>query len=221
MYDAAHMGGIIAGGQFQQPLDEGADVITGSTYKSFGGPPSAFIVTNSIDLAEKLDRIAYPGLTANFDLARTAAMIISVMDLLEHGTNYAKMCVRNAQTLAKALVNIGCEVFEVSNRGYTQSHHLALPALNYKGGDKACRQLEQANILACGIELPIEKVEGDFNAIRIGTQEITRWGMTPKDMPAVADLVARVLIRNDDSDRIRNDVIAFRKGFNRIHFIRP
>ena len=220
MYDAAHMGGMIAGGLFQKPLEEGADVITGSTYKSFGGPPSAFIVTNSSDLAKTLDRIAFPGLTANFDLARTAALIISVMDLLEHGTNYAQMCVLNAQTLAKALVNTGCEVFEVSNRGHTQSHHLALPAVRYSGGDKACRHLEQANILACGIELPIDKISGDFNAIRIGTQEITRWGMTPKDMPVVADLVARVLIRNEDTDRIRKDVIAFRKGFDRLHFVR-
>ena len=66
------MGGLIAGGRFQQPLAEGAHAITGSTYKSFGGPPSGMILTDDPALAERLDRIAFPGLTANFGLARQA-----------------------------------------------------------------------------------------------------------------------------------------------------
>ena len=72
------MGGLIAGGEFQQPLKEGADLMTGSTYKSFRGPPSGMILSNSAELAERLDKIAFPGLTANFDLRRAAAMVIAV-----------------------------------------------------------------------------------------------------------------------------------------------
>jgi glycine hydroxymethyltransferase len=94
LYDAAHMGGVIAGGAFQQPLAEGAHLVTGSTYKSFGGPPSGMLLTNDQTLAERLDRIAYPGLTANFDAARTAALGLAVMDLLEHGARTHRCALR-------------------------------------------------------------------------------------------------------------------------------
>ena len=84
---------MIAGGEFQKPLKEGADLMTGSTYKSFGGPPSRMVFTSSAELAAHLDIIAFPGITANFDLSRAAAMVIAVFDLLTHGREYTKMCI--------------------------------------------------------------------------------------------------------------------------------
>jgi glycine hydroxymethyltransferase len=220
MYDAAHMGGLIAGGQFQQPLAEGADLMTGSTYKSFGGPPSGILLTNSATLAERLERIAYPGLTANFDLSRSAAMVVAVLDLLEHGQAYAKMCIANAQALATALAEQGVTVHKVADRGYTQSQHVAIQALAYNGGNRASKLLEQANILMSGIGLPIAPVPGDYNAIRIGTQEITRWGMEPQHMPIVAEFIARVLVHNEPPAQVRPEVIAFREAFQKIHYVR-
>jgi glycine hydroxymethyltransferase len=180
MYDAAHMSGLIAGGEFQQPLAEGAHLMTSSTYKSFGGPPSGVVLTNSAELAERLDKIAYPGLTANFDLSKTAALIIACLDLREFGREYAKMCIANAQSLAEALDRDGCQVYDVAGRGFTASHHLAIPAAGFGGGTSASRLLEKANILASGIGLPLPPVTGDFNAVRLATQEITRWGMQPE-----------------------------------------
>jgi glycine hydroxymethyltransferase len=220
MYDAAHMGGLIAGGQFQQPLVEGADIMTGSTYKSFGGPPSGMVLTNSATLAERLERIAYPGLTANFDLSRTAAMVVAVLDLLEHGQAYAAMCIANAQALAQSLDQQGITVHHVAGRGYTQSQHVAIQAIAYNGGNRACKLLEQANILMSGIGLPIEPVPGDYNAIRIGSQEITRWGMQPEHMPTIAEFVARILLRNEPPTTVRREVIAFREAFQTVHFVR-
>ena len=177
LYDAAHMGGLIAGGEFQQPLKEGADLMTGSTYKSFGGTPSRINFSNSAELAERLDKIAFPGLTANFDLSRVAAMVISVLDLLAHGPEYARMCIANGKALAEALHTGGCEVFQVSGKGFTNSQHVAVPAAAYGGGDTASKQLEKANLLTSGIDLPLPMVPGDFKAMRLGTQEIKRWGM--------------------------------------------
>lgn len=220
LYDAAHMGGIIAGGAFQQPLEEGADVMTGSTYKSFGGPPSGFIVTTSAVLAERLDRIAFPGLTANFDLSRTAAMILAVLDLLEHGPAYAEMCIRNAQALAQALADAGVVVFEVPGRGFTASHHVAVLSAPYGGGDKATKRLEAANILTSGINLPLDPLPNDANALRLGTQELTRWGMKPEDMTTVAGLMARVLVQNEAPESVVEDVRAFRSDFQEIRFVR-
>lgn len=221
LYDAAHMGGLIAGGCFQQPLVEGADLMTGSTYKSFGGPASGMILTNSPELAERLDRIAFPGLTANFDLGRTAAMIVAVMDLLAFGPAYARACIANAQALAAALDAEGIAVFRPTGRDqFTTSQHVAVNAAPYGGGNAASARIEPANILFTSIGLPLPEVPGDANGIRIGTQEITRWGFTPSDMATIARLTARVLIGNETPERVKENVTAFRRQFQDIHFIR-
>lgn len=220
MYDAAHMSGLIAGGQFQQPLAEGAHLMTGSTYKSFGGPPSGMVLTNEADLAQRLDAIAYPGLTANFDLGKTAALAIATLDMREYGAAYAKMCIANAQALAQALADYGLPVFAVAGKGFTRSQHVAIAAEQFGGGTAASRILEKANILASGIGLPLPTVEGDFNAIRLGTQEITRWGMRPEHMGEVAALIGRVLLDGDDPTAVQQEVITFRKRFTDLHYIR-
>ncbi|MBM3573456.1 MAG: aminotransferase class I/II-fold pyridoxal phosphate-dependent enzyme, partial [Alphaproteobacteria bacterium] len=128
LYDAAHMGGIIAGGRFQAPLAEGAHIMTMSTYKAYGGPPSGLVLTTERDIAARLDQIAYPGMTANFDLGKTAALAIATLDLLEHGRAYADACIANARALGAALAAAGLPVHGVKGRGHTDSHHLAIQA---------------------------------------------------------------------------------------------
>lgn len=220
MYDAAHMGGLIAGGAFQQPLAEGAHLMTGSTYKSFGGPASGMILTNEAALAEKLERIAFPGLTANFDLSRSAAMCLATLDLLAHGPAYAQAMIANAQALAEALSAAGVAVFRVPAKGFTASQHVALEAWHYGGGNAASNLLERANVLMSGIGLPGPAVPGDYNGIRLGTQEITRWGLAPEHMPELAEFIARVLVRGEAPEQVRPNVIAFRQRFQTMRFIR-
>ena len=103
LFDAAHLSGMIAGHAWQQPLEEGADLMTMSTYKSLGGPPSGLIVTNNAALAERLDHIAYPGLTANFDVAKTAALAVTLLDWKVYGKDYAAMMAKTARAFAEAL----------------------------------------------------------------------------------------------------------------------
>jgi glycine hydroxymethyltransferase len=220
LYDAAHMGGIIAGGRFQAPLAEGAQLMTMSTYKAYGGPPAGLVLTTETELARRIDQIAYPGLTANFDLGKTAALALATLDLLEEGRAYAGQCIANAQALGQALAAAGLAVHGLEGRGHTESHHLALPAAAHGGGQRAAKHLARANIFLCGIGLPIEPVAGDLNGIRIGTQEITRWGMTETDMPAIARLMARVWLAGEEPERVRADVIAFRRSFQRLRFVR-
>ena len=220
LYDAAHMAGLIAGRRFQQPLAEGAHLMTMSTYKAFGGPPSGLVLTTERDLAEKLDRIAYPGMTANFDLGKTAALAISVLDLLEYGEAYADHCIRNAEALGQALAAAGVPVHGVKDRPYTESHHLALRAAPFGGGQTAAKHLARANIMLCGIGLPITPMAGDLNGIRIGTQEVTRFGMDEAAMAEVARLMTRVMIAGEDPEAVRGDVIAFRKNFQTMSFVR-
>lgn len=132
MYDAAHMSGLIAGGTFQQPLAEGAHLMTASTYKSFGGPPSGMVLTDDAAIAQRLDAIAHPGLTANFDLGRTAALVAACLDLLEHGAAYARACVDVARALAAALRAHDVPVFAATAGEHagrdTDSQFVAVPA---------------------------------------------------------------------------------------------
>lgn len=220
LYDAAHMAGLIAGGRFQQPLEEGAHLMTMSTYKAFGGPPSGLVLTTEQDLAARLDAIAYPGLTANFDLGKTAALAMATLDLLHYGADYARQCIANAQALGEALARHGIDVHGVPGRPFTESHHLALRAARYGGGQKTAKLLARANIMLCGIGLPVAPVDGDLNGIRIGTQEVTRFGMAEEAMERIARFIARALRDGDDPLRVRSDVIAFRKSYPRMTFVR-
>jgi len=215
LFDAAHMSGMIAGHAWQQPLAEGAHVMTMSTYKSLGGPPSGLIVTNDADLARRLDAIAYPGLTANFDAGKSAALALTLLDWKVHGRAYARAMADTALALGRALADRGLPVF-ARDRGITTSQQFAIEAAAYGGGQAAAKRLRRANILACGIGLPIDPVAGDANGLRLGTPEIVRWGMTPADMPELAGLIAAGL----EGREVAADVTAFRGRFRRLHYMR-
>jgi glycine hydroxymethyltransferase len=218
LFDAAHLCGLIAGHAWQQPLEEGAHLMTMSTYKSLGGPAGGLIVTNDAALAEKLDRIAFPGMTANFDAAKSAALAITLLDWREHGKAYAAKMASTARALADALAERGVPVFTTS-KGATSSHQFAVRAAEFGGGQAAAKKLRKVNILSSGIGLPIAEVEGDMNGLRFGAPEIVRWGMTEKDMPALAALVARGLRGNEPAETVAADVTAFRRDFKTLHFV--
>lgn len=218
LFDAAHLCGMIAGRAWKNPLSEGAHLMTMSTYKSLGGPAGGLIVTNDAGLAERLDAIAFPGLTANFDAAKSAALAISLLDWREYGTAYATAMVETADALARAMLQEGLPLFS-TGQGVTSSHQFAIRAADFGGGQNAAKRLRAANILTCGIGLPLDAVAGDMNGLRFGTPEIVRWGMTPGDMPELAKLIARGL-KNDNSAQIAQDVTAFRRRFTGLHFIR-
>ena len=217
LFDAAHQCGLIAGKAWPQPLAEGAHLMTFSTYKSLGGPAGGLIVTNDAALAEKLDAIAYPGLTANFDAAKTAALGITLQDWLAVGSDYAKMMIETAKKLASELDKLGLPIF-AKEKGFTTSHQFAIIANQFGGGQTASKKLAKAGLLACGINIPGPTVDGDNNAIRIGTPEIVRIGMKPEHMVELADLIYRGLTLTDPT-QVRNEVIEFRKRFIGVNFV--
>ncbi|KIC13333.1 serine hydroxymethyltransferase, partial [Leisingera sp. ANG-DT] len=200
------------------PLEQGAHLMTMSTYKSLGGPAGGLIVTNDADIAERLDAIAFPGMTANFDAAKSAALAMSLLDWVEHGAGYAKAMADLSLALAEALAGQGLPVFAAA-RGMTQSHQFALEAAEFGGGQAASKHLRKAGFLACGIGLPIAEVPGDMNGLRIGTPELVRRGVTLADAPKLADLIARA-IRAKDPAAMAAEVAAYRAGFQRMHYVR-
>ncbi|MFM8745727.1 MAG: serine hydroxymethyltransferase, partial [Aestuariivirga sp.] len=219
MFDAAHLSGVIAGGAWPNPLREGAHVMTMSTYKSLGGPPAGLILTNDAAIAERLDAIAYPGLTANFDAGKSAALAMTLLDWKVHGRDYARAMATSAKALAEALMAEGVAVHAAA-KGMTSSHQLAIEAAGFRGGQAAAKLLREANILSCGIGLPIAEVAGDLNGLRLGTPEIVRWGMGPEHMRAVARFIADVLLERRAAQSVAPEVQAFRGQFSKLHFIR-
>lgn len=217
LFDAAHLCGMIAGHEWPQPLADGAHLMGCSTYKSLGGPPSGLLMTNDAALAERIDRIAYPGLTANFDVGKTASLALALLDWKEHGRAYAQEMAASAAALAETLDARGIPLFRTS-RGVTASHQFAVLAAPFGGGQTAAKRLRSANILTSGIGLPIDPVEGDLNGLRMGTPEIVRWGMTRADMSELGDLVADAL--TGDPAIVAPRTTAFRRRFQTLHFIR-
>ena len=209
LFDAAHVCGLVAGGVWPNPLDEGADLMTMSTYKSLGGPAGGLVLTNRDDLAERIDAIAYPGLTANFDVSVSASLAIALLDWVEHGAVYATAMVHTAAALADALRGHGHAVTA------TRSHQFAVDAAPWGDGDAASIRLREANILTSGIGLPGR--EGAAG-IRMGTPEIVRWGMSVTDMAELGELVHRALTA--DPGAVRGDVEAFRHRFTTLHHVR-
>jgi glycine hydroxymethyltransferase len=217
LFDAAHQCGMIAGWVWRNPLGQGAHLMTMSTYKSLGGPAGGLIVTNNAALAERLDSIAFPGMTANFDAAKSAALALTLLDWREFGQAYATEMVASAHALAEALADEGVPVFRIGNTA-THSHQFAIEAVRYGGGQAASKHLRRANILACGIGLPIAPVEGDMNGLRIGTPEIVRRGMVVADMAELARLIVRAL--GPEPEAVASEVTAFRQRFEGFRFIR-
>ncbi|MGA0723036.1 MAG: serine hydroxymethyltransferase [Methylophilaceae bacterium] len=216
LFDAAHQCGLIAGKVWPQPLSEGAHLMTFSTYKSLGGPAGGLIITNEEKLAEKIDAIAYPGLTANYDAAKTAALGITLQDWNIVGEAYAKMMVETSIALAKELDKKNLHIY-AKEKGFTTSHQFAIVANELGGGQRASKKLALSGLLACGINVPGPAVEDDTNAIRIGTPEVVRMGMKKDDMPLLADLIFKGLT-TDTPDLVQAEVIKLRKKFNKVHY---
>ncbi|WP_108883644.1 beta-eliminating lyase-related protein [Anderseniella sp. Alg231-50] len=218
LFDAAHQCGIIAGQAWPNPLAQGAHMMTMSTYKSLGGPAGGLIVSNDAEIAERLDHIAFPGMTANFDAAKSAALAITMLDWREHGKAYGAAMVELAKTLASTLAAHDMPVHGEAF-GYTQSHQFAIEAARFGGGQAASKKLRKAGFLACGIGLPGTEVAGDMNGLRIGTPELVRWGVTPDHAEKLAGLITRALGTNDPAS-LASEVTAFRQQFDQLQFVR-
>ena len=219
LFDAAHRCGLIAGHAWPNPLQQGAHLMTMSTYKSLAGPPGGLVVTNDPALAERIEAIAHPGLTANFDAGKTAAMAITMLDWLVHGRQYAADMVTAAADLARGLEAQDLPVHRPAGQLTQVSHQLALDARALGGGTAAAQHLRRANLLTSAIGLPIPSIEGDANGLRMGTPEIVRWGISGAAIPQLAAFIGQAW-RDDDPARLAPKVARFRSEFRRIRYIR-
>src|SRR5216683_3099525 len=211
-FDGAHQLGLIAGGQFQDPLREGAAVVTGSAGKTFSGPQSGIIVWNDQNLTIPITEAIFPVLAATHQVNRVAALAVSAAEMITFGQEYMAQIVRNAQALGAALARRGITILG-ANKGYTTTHQVIADVRQFGGGLEVAQKLAQANIITNKNLIPGDKAE-DWDhpsGLRIGTTEVTRLGMREKDMETIADFMTRVLVEQIAPENVLDDVIAFRE----------
>ena len=221
MYDGAHVLGLIAGGMFQDPLREGADVMTGSSHKTFPGPQGGFLLSSSEDPAfqKRLNNAIFPGVCSSYHLHHVAGKVIALAEFEEYGAAYAKDIVTNAKHFASALAAEGFDVLAES-RGYTASHQVLTRhgSTDSGAGAKAAKLLEDAGIITNMNMLPGDTKAMTPSGLRLGVQELTRVGMGPREMEEVARLYARVLIKNEDPQSVKDDVKALKADHQIIRY---
>jgi len=219
-YDAAHVAGLIAGGQFQDPLREGADVMTLSTHKTFFGPQHGGIVSFE-ENAEALKRAVFPGLVSNHHLHKVAGVAVAAAEIMEFGREYAAQVVKNAKALGQALYERGLNVL-AEHKGFTQSHVILVDITKHGDGGAIEEELEKANIILNRNLLPWDIKEGRHfmhpGGIRLGVSEVTRLGMKESEMKEIASFIKRVVVDNEDRSRVSRDVAAFRKDYQKVHY---
>ncbi len=218
-YDAAHVLGLIAGRKFQDPLREGIDVISGSTHKTLPGPQHGMILSDVTKegLETSLRRGVFPGVTSNHHLHSVAALAVTLAETKEFGEAYADQVIRNAKALGQGLFERGMDVL-CEHLGFTESHTIVVDVEQFQGGAKVAKSLEAANIILNKNLLPWDSDPVRPCGIRIGSQELTRLGMKEKDMAEVAELIARVVVKGQEPERVKPDVVDLKRQFTKVHY---
>lgn len=198
VYDGSHVMGLIAGGEFQDPLREGCSLLVGSTHKSFPGPQGGIILGNNEEYFRKVTSEMFPVVVDNVHWNRVASLALTLMELMQFGKSYAQAVVKNSQTLGKSLAENHVAV-RGALHGYSKSHQVLLSYDKAKS-EFIARRLEESNIII-------------DNAGRVGTSELTRLGMGPAEMEQVAELMATVIHGRKPADFVKKKVRSLIKDF--------
>jgi glycine hydroxymethyltransferase len=218
-FDGAHQLGLVAGGQFQDPLREGAAVMTGSAGKTFSGPQSGIIVWDDPALTVPITHAIFPVLAATHQVNRVAALAVSAAEMIAFGQVYMARIVANAQALGAALARRGIPVLG-GHKGYTTTQQVIADVRQFGGGLEVAQRLARANIIANKNLLPADQPE-DWDrpsGLRLGTIEVTRLGMGAADMETIADFMARILIEQEAPETVVEDVIEFRQPYQTLYY---
>ncbi|MCI4330854.1 MAG: serine hydroxymethyltransferase [Thermoplasmata archaeon] len=218
-YDAAHVLGLIAGGEFQDPLHEGCVVVSASTHKTLPGPQHGLILGNASDpeLEKRLQSAAFPGVTSNHHLHTMAALAVSFAEHLAFGRAYARQTVLNARALGQALHERGFDVL-APELGFTRSHTVAVRMASEGGGEAAARLLSEAGIITNKNLLPGDTSPKHPQGVRLGTPEVTRVGMREPEMARIAGLFDDLLHRHRPAAEVAEAAAELKSGFTGLKY---
>ena len=221
-YDASHVFGLMAGKQFPNPLDDGADVLMGSHTKTFPGPQGGMALTNSEETYYQMQggkggRFC-GAIICNYHFNRIAALAVALAEMKQYGEAYARQIVKNSQALGKAMHELGFKVL-YPELGFSRTHMIVVDVTEFGGGSKQARLLEESNIFVDSQSIPMDLVKGTSGSgLRMGTQESTRTSMKEKDMAEVAQFLKAVIIDHEDPKAVADAVAKFKSEFNRFAF---
>lgn len=218
-FDGAHQLGLIAAGLFQDPIREGAAVLTGSAGKTFSGPQSGVIVWDDPELTEPITHAIFPVLVATHQVNRVAALAASAAEMLAFGQQYMTQIVRNAQALGAALHKRGIPVLG-AHKGFTETQQVIADVGNFGGGLEVAQRLARANLIANKNLIPTDTPANwdRPSGLRMGTIEVTRLGMREAEMEQIADFIARLLVDKAAPEDILEDVIDFRQPYQTLYY---
>lgn len=218
-FDAAHQLGLIGGGQFQDPLREGADIMTGSAGKTFSGPQSGIIVWDDPEITRPVTTAIFPVWAATHQVNRVAALAMATAEALAFGEKLQAQIVANAKALARHLHERGIPVLG-AHKGFTTTHQAIADVTAFGRGLKVAQTLERAHIIVNKNLLPSDRKEDwDYpGGLRMGTIEVTRYGMKEVEMAKIAELIARIVVEGEEPERVRAEAVALRRSFPKLYY---
>ena len=219
-FDGAHVLGLIAGKKFQDPLREGADLITGSTHKTLPGPQHGAVVGNTDEKSwTRVQKGIFPGVLSNHHLNTMAALGVTLAEMLEFGESYASAIIENAKALAEELNTLGMDVFG-ERLGFTQSHTVVADVRKFGGGKDVAEKLEMNNVILNKNLIPVDHNKNSQNpsGIRMGSQELTRIGFNKDDMKWVAELMMKILTDKISVEKAKEEIAMVKSSHDRVKY---
>ncbi len=222
MYDGAHVFGLL-GPYFQEPLREGADILTASTHKTFFGTQRGIIASNMSegtdysDLWESIVRRAFPGSVSNHHLGTLLGLLMATYEMNTYGREYQRQVIANAKAFALALKEQGLQVEGDPGVNYTETHQVIL-RVGYNRGIEVADRLEKNNIVVNYQGLPDDEAFTCSSGLRMGVQEMTRFGMKREDFKELAEYMTDVILGEKD---VSQKVSGFRQRFTKMQYCLP
>ena len=214
MYDMAHVLGLV-GPYFQEPFKEGADIVTGSTHKTYFGTQRGIIGSNypeqdpHHELFDAIQRRAFPGSVSNHHLGTLLGLLLAAYEMNLFKDTYQQKVLSNAKAFARALSDCGLEVAGDAGNDFTETHQVLLN-VGYAKGPQIAQRLEENNIIVNYQAAPQEEGFTASGSLRMGVQEMTRFGMEGKHFQELAQLICDV-VKHDQT--VKDRVVALRQRF--------
>jgi aminomethyltransferase len=219
MYDMAHVLGLV-GPHFQRPFQEGADLVTGSTHKTYFGTQRGIIASDAVpdhprySLWEAIQRRTFPGSVSNHHLGTLLGLLLAAYEMNHFRAAYQPAVIANAKAFARALADCGLDVAGDPAIGFTETHQV-IARVGYAKGAEIARRLEADHIVLNYQAAPDEEGFTASGALRMGVQEMTRFGMQPADFAELAQLMAECILHRKP---VKDAAIRLRRRFQQMRY---
>ena len=208
IFDASQIMGLIAGNVIDNPLTVNDNmIILSGTHKTIPGVTKAIILTNNVDISNKIDSIINPDYLRNTQLHHVASLIYTFLEVEAFGKAYAQNMIVNANYLGEKLETYDFNVAKISNDIFTNTHQLFI-TMNSNETDYFYEQCIKYNITLNKKNKPLYNGTG----IRLGVQEITRYGWDKNDIDIVAKILYSIHSSNEQETLNLMEKIKYKKN---------